>query len=916
MLSDLRRWVLRLVNVVRPSRAEPDLSRELAAHLALLEDEFKRRGFSAADARLAARRAFDGIEQTKERHRDARSFIWLDDARRDLQYAARMLRRSPAFTIVAVLTLALGIGANTAIFSVVHAVLMEPLPFKDPHRLVRLYENLSAADSPNGRPVRVGAVDTRELLELRATSRTLSHVVSYSRAIVTVLGAGDTAQVSGSSVSAGTFAMLGVQPALGRAFSPAEEAGIGENVVILSDDAWNRYFGADRHVLGRQLIFTGNTTFTGGMSFGSSYTVIGVMPGGFYFPDEGALFWTPLVLTLPTDNRLHRSTFIAKLADGASLERARSEIGAILLAYRGKPADAVAGNGGASRFELTRVADETTKDIKPALLVLAAAVGFVLLIACANVANLLLARTAARQREIAVRTALGAGRGRLVRQVLTESVLLSFIGGVAGAAMAFVGVAMFRALAATLPRIDLGSAAAIPRLNAVVINTPVLAFALAISIATGILFGLGPALRQSRADQMDVLRDANTGASGFAMRRGHTAQGALMVAEIAMATVLLIGGTLLMRSFVKLAAVDPGFDAANVLTFQVSLRGDKHPMAQLKTFADDLVVRLGSLPGVDAAAYARQLPMVQLQDRFVFRRTPGPGQLSDFSSQASADARFVSRTYLRALGIRVVEGRGLEAADAGREARALVVNRTLAHLYFPDESPVGKIVYAGASGVPWQIIGVVDDQRLFGLDRQPQPEFFADISQWSGPNMFPIGPYYAVRSHGDPGPMVAGIRAMVRQLDDEAPLYNVVTLEEIVSNSIRLPRLYAVLLAIFGGIAAGLAAVGIYGVIAYSVAQRTREIGVRMALGAKRYQVIGLVLGHGVIWTALGVGLGLGGAAALSRYLASLLFGLTPLDAVTFVTVAAAFTVVATIAAYVPARRAATIDPSVALRCE
>jgi len=875
----------------------------------------KRRGLSAEDAKLAAIRAFDGVEQTKERHRDARSFVWLDDARRDLQYAARMLRRSPAFTAVAVVTLALGIGANTAIFSVLHAVLLQPLPFKDPDRLVRVYENLSAAESPNKRPVRMGAMDTRELLELRATSRALSHVVSYSGAIVTMLGAGDTVQISGSSISAGTFAMLGVQPALGSPFSRDEDAGVGEHVVILSHDAWNRYFAADPGVVGRHVTFTGNTTFTGGMALGSSYTVIGVMPRGFYFPNEGALFWTPLALAPPTDNRPHRSTFMAQLAEGVSLDAARSEIGGILLAYRGR-SDEAANGGAGRRFEVTRVADEITKDFQPALFVLAAAVGFVLLIACANVANLLLARTAARQREIAVRTALGAGRGRLVRQVLTESVLLSLTGGAAGAAMAFFGVAMFRALAATLPRIDLGSAAAIPRLNAVVISPPVLSFALVISILTGILFGLGPALRQSRADQMNVLHDSNAGTSGFVWRRGHAVQGALMVAEIALATMLLIGGTLLMRSFVKLATVDPGFNPSNVLTFQVSLRGDKHPMSALKPFADDLVARLESVPGVDVAAYARQLPMVQLQDRYVIGRTPRPGEFSDFSSQPSADARFVSRTFLRALGMSVIEGRGLDAADAGREPRALVVNRTLAQRYFPGESPVGKIVYAGASGVPWQIIGVVGDQRLLGLDTEPQPELFADLSQWSGRNMFPLGPYYAVRTHGDPQPIISGIRAIVREIDDEAPLYNVVMLEEIVSNSIRLPRLYAVLLAIFGGIAAGLAAVGIYGVIAYTVAQRTREIGVRMALGAKRRQVIGLVLGNGVIWTALGVALGLGGAAALSRYLTSLLFGLTPLDPITFAAVAAAFTAIATIAAYFPARRAATIDPSVALRCE
>jgi putative ABC transport system permease protein len=912
--SGVRRWVLRLVNAIRPSRAEPDLAREIDAHLALVEDDLVRRGMTAAEARAAARRAFDGIEQTKERHRDARSFVWLDDARRDLQYAGRMLRRSPAFTTVAVLTLALGIGANTAIFSVLHAVLLQPLPYNEPARLVRLYENVPAAESPTKRPVRIGALDTRELLELRATARSLSHVVTYSRSIVTMLGAGDSTQITGSSVSAGTLSMLGVKPLHGRSFSAAEDAGGGEKVVILSYEAWNRYFGGDRQVLGRRLIFTGNTTFTGGMTFGASYTVIGIMPRGFHFPDDSAMFWTPLAVTLPADNRPHRTIFMAQLADGVSVEQGQSEIASILLASRGQTTPTAAAAAGRSRFELTRVADDVTKDVESPLLVLAAAVGLVLLIACANVANLLLARTAARRREIAVRAALGAGRGRLVRQVLTESVLLSMSGGIAGSALAFAAIAFFRALATTMPRIDLGSATALPRLDAIVVNASVLLFATAISAATGVLFGLAPAIRHSRANQMDALRDATGAGSGFARRRGHVAQGGLMVAEIAMATMLMVGGALLTRSFVRLAMVDPGFDPAGVLTFQVSLRGDKHPADGQKTFADDLIGRLQSIPAVEAAAYARQLPMVQLEDRFVVRTTPGRGQLSDFSALPWADARFVSPHYLDALGIRIVEGRGLSDADPAE--RTLVVNRTFAHRYFPDESPVGRIVYAGAAGAAWRIVGVVDDQRLLGLDREPVPAFFADITHWSGPNRFPVGPYYAVRTRENPEALVPLVRDLVRQMDGEAPMYNVSTLEQIVSNSITLPRLYAVLLAIFAAIAAGLAAIGIYGVIGYSVTQRTREIGVRMALGARRAQVIGLVLGEGFVWTAAGIALGLAGAAALSRYLASLLFGVTPLDAPTFAAVAAAFAAVATMAAYVPARRAATVDPSIALRCE
>ena len=375
-------------------------------------------------------------------------------------------------------------------------------------------------------------MDPRELLELRATSRSFSHVVTYASSIVTMLGAGDAVQITGSSVSAGTFRMLGVSPSLGRWFAPDEESPGGEHVVILSDNAWRKYLAADPNVLGTRLTFTGNTTFTGGLAFGASYAVVGVMPREFYFPDQAAEFWTPNIVMPPADNRPRRISLLAQLADGVSIEAAREEVSGIVRRFRGISDLQRTQQAGAPRFELARVADETTAGIRPALLALTAAVGFVLLIACANVANLLLARTAARQTEIAVRTALGAGRGRLVRQLLTESVMLSLLGGAAGTAVAFFGVTLFRALATTMPRIDLGSAAALPRLDAIAINGPVLVFALAVSIATGVIFGLAPAIRHSRSDQMDKLRDSMGPLSGFSLRSKHKAQGVLMVAEI------------------------------------------------------------------------------------------------------------------------------------------------------------------------------------------------------------------------------------------------------------------------------------------------------------------------------------------------------------------------------------------------
>ena len=924
-MAYLRRWLRRLANAIGHGRAEPELAREIAAHLALLEEEFVRRGLTHDEARLAARRAFGGVEQTKDRHRDARSFVWLDDARRDVRYALRSLARTPGFTIVAIVTLALGIGANTAIFSVVHAVLLQPLPFAHADRLVRLYENVPAAESPNHRALRVAGMDLRELLELRSRTRAFSHVITYDLALASPIGSTETTLLSGEAVSEGTFPMLGMAPALGRWFSAQEARSGGANVIMLSDAAWRRYFNADSAAVGKTMTFTGNSAFIGGLALGEPYTVVGVMPRSFHFPDDNAQFWVPLTLTAPADNHPHRRPMMARLADGASAASASAEVGTILQDLRGSASAADADAASAPpRFELKRVQDEVTAPVEPALIVLSVAVGFVLLIACANVANLLLARAAARHREIAVRVAIGAGRWRLIRQTLTESLMLALMGGLAGAALAFGGVHLFRVLATNLSRFDLqGAGADFPRLTDIGVDGSALAFAVGLAVATGFVFGLAPALRLSRTDHMEALREATSSAAGKGGRAGRRTRSVLVVGEIAVAALLFIGSGLLMRSFIRLASVDLGYDAANVLTFQVALRGDRYPAARLKTFSDEFVRRLRTAPGVRAAAYARQLPFVILQDTFALRSTPElPATLTTMPpATPSPDARFVSRDYLSAMGIRVIAGRGLDEGDRAAHPRAMVINQTLAHRDFAGENPVGREIYAGPDTAPWEIVGVAEDVRQFGLDREPSPQFFADLSQWPAsmtPNvfLFPIGPYFVVRMHGERASIVSNALAIARQLDPDAGLYNVATMEEIVSNSITLPRMYASLLGLFAAIAVALAAIGIYGLMAYSVTQRTREIGIRMALGAQRRAVLGLVLGQSALLTGVGITLGLAGAAATTRYLRGLLFGLTPLDSSTFIIVALVFGGVATLAAYVPARRATKVDPLVALRCE
>jgi putative ABC transport system permease protein len=892
MITTLRRLAFRLLNAVSPSAGESDLDRELLSHVALVEDEHRLRGLSADQARLEARRTIGSIAYAKDLHRDARSFVWVDDARRDVRYAVRSFLRTPAFSAIAVLTIAVGVGANTAIFSVVRTVLLQPLPYAHGNRLVQPYENIPAAESPNRRARRQGGMIEAEFVDIRNRTTTLSRVVGVGFSLVTMMGVGDAALLNnGSSVSPGTMAMLGVQPAIGRSFTADEETS-GAHVVLLSDTAWHKYFGGDSAAVNRTIAFTGNSSFTGDIVFGTAYTIVGVMPRGFHFPNDDTLFWNPAAPTRHADAR-RRTTMFAQLREGVTPEAAATELTQIVSAFRGSAAHPPFAP---NRFELERVQDQVTARVKPALLVLMAAVGFVLLIACANVANLLLARTAARDREIAVRISLGAARGRLVRQLLTESVLLAVLGGVAGTALAFGGVRLFRMLGTNLSRFDLGTSPVFPRLDAIAIDPLVFSFALAISVLVGVLFGLAPAIRSTR--QLQISRSTS---------RLH---GALIVAEIAMAFPLLVGGSLLIRSFLNLVAVDPGYDATHALTFQVSARGDKYPPAQLKIFADDLVSRLRTMPDVVAVGYSRQLPMVQLVDTQPFRRTPEPPPPGPVLN--GGEARYAGPGYLQAIGAHLVAGHWPEGP------RQVAINRTLARREFGGESPIGATVYIGRSTTPRELAAVVDDQRVFGLDREPAPQFFADLSVWDGPafTLLPVGPYFAVRTRGNPESVLRNVAAVVRQMDETAPLYNVATLEQIVSNSVTLPRMYAVLLGMFATIAVGLAAIGIYGVMAYSVVRQTREIGIRMALGARHQAVLVLILGHGARIALIGIGLGLGGAAVTTRLLRGMLFGLTPLDPTTFFAAATIFGAVAMCAAYWPARRATNVDPLVALRTE
>jgi len=907
----VRRFILRLLNVFRRERAEDDLAREIDAHLAMLESHHRRRGLSVEEARLAARRAMGSVALARDLHREARSFAWIDDLVSDVRHTLRSLRRAPGFTAIAVLTLALGIGANAAIFSVVNAVLLRPLPFDASGRLVRVVMTVPAqvtGSTARRDPVRLSAA---ELDQLRSSARTLSAIGVAEPVLMNMRGRDPRLQ--GAIVSAAFFESFNARPLLGRALSTTDEAAGAARVVVLSYEAWRRHFGGDVQIVGRTVTFDPVL----GPRVSTDHTVIGVMAESFQFPNSDTQVWLPAQLT-PAGARVPRGSLLARLRDDVSAAAAESDILPLVRQIRAGARD----NNDAD-YELVGVQQELVRPVRPALVILMVAVAFVLLLACVNVANLVLARTAARQREIVIRSALGAGQGRLIRYLLTESITLGLSGGLAGVVLAFGGVRVLRSLAITLTRVDLGNQLSIPRLDEIGVDLTVLAFSFVVSIATGVLFGLAPAVRYGRPDNAVALNDGQKSTlRGYRLGRYVSVRSVLVVAEIALAMVLLAGGGLLVRSFVELSSVEAGYDPASVMTFQVAVPADVYPPARTKAFAEELVGRLRSVPGVESAAYANQLPMINLVNSFPLGSRPlpqpEPGSPPQRPPERVADIRLVSRHYLPVMGIPVLSGRGFADGDGPGRPRVMLINEALARRDFAGRNPLGETVFINYFPEPWQIVGVVGDVRQFGLNLELQPQFFIDMRQWTDIDalVFPAGAYYAVRTRGEAESILPSVRAIVEQMDAQASLFHVAPMERVVASTISRPRLYAALLGLFAMVGLGLAVIGIYGVMAYSVAQRTREIGIRVALGARAIQVIALVVRQSAALTAIGIVIGLSGSAMLSRYLEGLLFGITPLDPATFVATAALFALVAMVAAYGPTRRATGVDPLIAVRAE
>jgi predicted permease len=828
----------------------------------------------------------------------------------DTRYALRGFKRTPGLTIITVLTLAVGLGATAAIFSVVNAVLLRPLPYGEPDRLVQVVEHVPAAEGFGGTAQRRSAMNVAEFDWWRQSSKTLSHIAVMQREGRTLATVDGSVQLYGQRVSPALFAMRGVPPLLGRGLLPDDERP-DTDVVVLGEAMWREYFNAAPDIVGRRIQLDSTT-----------YTVVGVMPPAF---GEEA-FWTPFFVAPPAGpGQLFFLPAQAQLADGVSLETASAEASTLGLQLRGMEPEP----GAAPRFEVVRTLDELTAAVAPALRVLVVAVGVVLAIVCTNVANLLLVRGTRRQQEIAIRRSLGATRGRIARQVLTESLVLAGFAGLAAVAFAFVGVSLLKVMATAYvnPRFAF-AASVLPRLDEIAIDPMVLAFVVVLSVVTGVVFGLLPALRLSKYGERGHASESQLSTAARNSRLGHV----LATVQLACAMALLIGAGLLVGSFMKLTGIDPGFDARGVLSFELVVPGDSTAERKLEV-AEALVGRLESDSRVTSAGFADippLMPAIIIVSAFFIPEGKTQAELMEEqrtqTPEQRTQTRQVSPGYLRALGARLVAGEWLDERTG--TAPAVLVSRPYAEHYFPNGNAVGATMTSGANVVT--IAGVVDDIHLGRLEGAAERVIFLDPRQVLAAQRTPRPPQadrffltiggssiaFAARATVDPVAILRDLRSSARDIDSRLAIDAAVPMERVVASLSTRPRFYAALLSTFGAIASFIAVIGLYGVLSYVVGQRTKELGIRMALGAQRATVLKLILRQGVAIVGIGVAGGIAGAAALTRYLESMLFGLTTLDVATFAVVAAAFTTIAMIAVYLPARRATTIDPLAALRYE
>ena len=812
----------------------------------------------------------------------------------DVRYGWRVLQHSPGFAVVAALTLAIGIGANAAIFSAVDAFLLRPLPYSDPNGIVMVWDT-----DPNRNLYRATA-SPAEFLDWRDMNHVFGELSAWRPSFVTITGGGEPEQVWGIRVTGNFFHLFGIKPILGRDFSAEEEQPGHERVAIVSYAFWERRFGGDRAIVGQPVLLDYQP-----------YQIIGVLPRGFsLFGTSASLdVWVPFAFNRAQLNREdHELLVFGRLKRGVQIGQAQAEMETISAALKKLYPKFDQKTG----IRVVGFQRDLTNGVRPALLVFLAAVAFVLLIACANVANLMLARAASREREIALRTALGAGRARIFRQLLTESVLLAIIGGVLGIIVAFGGI---RFIHATLP----AGNHELPLSGGIQLNMPVLAFTIGLSLLTGIIVGLAPALQISRAELSESLKEGSRGSTSG--RRSHLIRSSLIVSEVALSLLLLVGAGLLIRSFVRLMSEDLGFNPSNLLTMQIWLPQNRYSSpSQVTSFYQQVLERVDAIPGVKTAGAVNFLPFSGWADYCDFdiagRATPPSGD------QFTSRYRVIDWQYLRTMGIRIESGRDLTVADGPDAAGVVLINEALVHRYWPAENPVGKQIRIHLPPVrsPWEaqprdswltIVGVVGDIREWDWGLEKLPALYLPYPQSPSQLMSIV-----IRGNVDAGQTTTAVRRIVTSLDANQPVTTVRMMDDLLAQSLAQRRLSMVLLAIFAAVAMLLAAVGIYGVMAYAVAQRTHEIGIRIALGAEPRDVLRMIVGHAMLLAGIGLGIGLISSALLVRYLRSQLYGIHAIDPATFAGVSVVIAAVAMASSYFPARRATRVDPLVALRYE